>query len=174
MSWINWVIDGARVWSDVRQAEDKAKISQDNEDAQIAANRSQGLLADNNAKLSDWQAADALYRGGIEVKNANTRTRMLKGRQIVAAADSGVEIGSGSVVNLLTDTDMLGAEEASTLKYNADREAWAYRMQSLDSRNRAEILRHSKVPVADSAGAGVTAALINNAARMYERNARDG
>lgn len=172
MNWLPWVIEGARIWNDVNAAEDRVKVEEQHQDAQIAANRAQAVLADNNAQLAEWQAADALYRGGRELKNVNIQTRLLKGRQVVAAAASGAAIGSGSVVNLLTDTDMFGFEEGVTVQHNAEREAWAYRMQALDSRNRAEILRHSKVPVASDAGTAITASLINSAARIYDRSQR--
>lgn len=174
LDFIPWVIEGARVYTEVNAAEDRAKVERQNQDAQIQSNKHQAVLADNNAQLAEWQAADALYRGTILDRNVRLQARQLKGRQIASAAASGVEIGSGTVGNLLRDTDALAHEEAATVRHNAEREAWAFRMQALDSRNRAEILRHSKVPLASDTGTAVTGAIINSAARLYERSARNG
>ncbi len=176
MSWADilpWVIEGARVFNDANTAEDKAKVDQERQTAQVEANRAQAVLAENNAKLADWQAVDAIYRSGRAIENVNTRTRLLKGRQIVDSAASGADISSGSVVNMLTDTDLLGAEEGNTIQMTAEREAWAYRMQALDSRNRATILRNAKVPVGMDTGTAVTASLLNSASRLYERSERN-
>lgn len=173
MSWVNFIIEGAGALIDANTARDRAKLEQRNSDAQKRANQAQSVLAENNAVLSDWQAADALYRGKIAERNARTSGRLLKGSQVVAFAASGVALDSGSALSILTDTDVLTEEDAQTIRNNAEREAWAHRMAALDSRNRAEILRTADVPVASDPDRAFVSSIVGSAARSYRDSTRD-
>lgn len=172
MSWVNFVIEGAGAFIDAQGSRDRAKLQQRDAAAQRIANDAQAQLADNNAQLANWQAADALYRAGMEVRNARTNTRLLKGEQRTAFAKSGVALDSGSVANILTDTDVLGEEDARMKEFNGEREAWAYRMQALDSRNRAAILRAADVPVASDPDRAFVSSIVSSAARSYAEEQR--
>ncbi len=172
MSWVNFIVEGAGAYIDAQNARDKAKLQERSAASQKIANEAQAQLADNNAQLANWQAADALYRAGMSVRNSRTNTRLLKGAQRTAFAKSGVALDSGSVANILTDTDVLGEEDAQTKAFNGEREAWALRMQALDSRNRAAILRASDVPVASDPDRAFVSSIVSSAARSYAEEQR--
>lgn len=94
-------------------------------------NQKQGLIA----------AADAIQRGDIEEANARTRTRLLIASQRSKYAASGVELGTGTPLQVTADTAALGELDALTIKNNAQREAWGYVGQSADFARKSELIR---------------------------------
>lgn len=93
----------------------------------------------NNAELADWQARDALARGDRNASQSRMKTRQLKGTQRARMAANGVDLGEGSALSILDDTDYFGEIDAGTIKDNAAKEAFALRAQAaglrIDSAN---------------------------------------
>lgn len=172
MSWFSLLLDGASAYIDARGREERAEQSQRDREAVRLSNEAQAAVAEGNAQIADWQAADALYRGRVAVGAVGAQGRALKAQQTVAYTASGVALDSGSVVGVLTDTDILTATEAGNAKDTAAREAWAYRLQAMDSRNRAHILRSSALPAADNPDRAFYSSLISGAARAYGNEER--
>lgn len=106
-----------------------------------AAYNAQGQIAENNATISGWQADDALRRGAREASRSRMKTNQLKGTQRAALAANGVDLGVGSALNILTDTDQFGDIDASTITDNAAREAWALRNQASNFQGEASLMR---------------------------------
>ena len=73
-----------------------------------AAYGAQAQVAENNARVAEWQAQDALRRGGIAASDKGIRTNQLKGSQRAALAANGVDLGVGSALEVLSDTDYFG------------------------------------------------------------------
>ncbi|HSV48364.1 MAG TPA: hypothetical protein VLJ58_21425 [Ramlibacter sp.] len=94
------------------------------------AYESQAQVARNNATIAGWQADDALARGDRAASAVRMKTSQLKGRQRATMAANGVDLGAGSALNILDDTDYFGEIDANTVKDNAAREAWALRNQA--------------------------------------------
>lgn len=166
-SWASVIVQGVGAVVAANDAKDRARIQQRQAEAQKVANEAQAVMADNNAQIAGWQAADALYRGSIAAGNSRTRTRQLIADQASAAAASGIAIGSGTIAALMAESQTTGAIEEATIGFNAEREAWAFRMQALDQRNRAEILRKADIPVGVSPDAAFTSSLVAGAASIY-------
>lgn len=104
----------------------------------------QASIQANNAKLSEWQAQDALSRGDAAASDALLRgrehaadvqhrgqqdvlrvrgqTAKLKGRQVATFAGRGVAVDSESAQNIYADTDMMGDADAATIAENAARD----------------------------------------------------
>lgn len=106
-----------------------------------AAYAAQGQIAANNATIAGWQAEDALARGAREAGRQRLKTRQLKGTQRAALAANGVDLGVGSALNILTDTDYFGEIDANTITDNAAKEAWAIRAQAAGFQSEASLLR---------------------------------
>jgi hypothetical protein len=94
------------------------------------AYEAQAQIAKNNAIIAGWQAEDALARGDRNVSLSRSKTRQQKGTQRAAMAANGVDLGEGSALNILVDTDYFGELDANTIKDNAAKEAWALRNQA--------------------------------------------
>ena len=79
---------------------------------------------------------------------------------------NGIALDGDSASRVLTDTDVLGEIDAMTNRSNAEREAWALRVQSQDFKNRASILRNATVPVPDSTSSAVIGSLLAGGGRV--------
>lgn len=99
-------------------------------------------LAEQNAKVAGIQAQDALTRGTAEESRYRGQVSKLMGRQRAAIGSSGIE-ASGSALDILADTARTGELDALTIRNNAAREAWGYRVQAVNSRAQGKIDKFS-------------------------------
>lgn len=96
---------------------------------------------DLNRDLAAFQAEDAIRRGDKEAVAKQKQTKQLIGAQKVALAASGVEIDSGSALDIMEDTAAIGASDVMTIKNNAWREAWGYKVQANNLKGQSEFSR---------------------------------
>lgn len=87
-------------------------------------------VAEYNATVNEFQAKDALERGGIESDRQRARTRQIKGAQIAAMGGSGATVGEGTLGDVLDQTATMGELDARTIETNALREAWGLKSQA--------------------------------------------
>lgn len=113
--------------------------------AQRRAAESGAELQDFNAKIADMQAQDAIERGAETESRYRTQVRGAIGTQRAGLAAQGVKVGFGSAVDVQADAAYLGELDALSIRNNAAREAWGYKMQATDLRKRAEIARKEGV-----------------------------
>lgn len=151
---------------DVYKARNDAKRSQAESQAVKLANEAQAALAENNAQLAVWQAQDALFRGEVAENRARLSAADLRATQRTRMAANGIALDSGSAARTLTTTDVLGEIDAMTARENAAREAWSFRVQAQDQRNRAEIMRNAYIPVGDSLQSATVGSLLSGASRV--------
>lgn len=102
-----------------------------------AALRAEAQVQANNAQLAEWQAEDAVSRGELAAGEVLQRGGQIKGQQRAAMAANGVDLGYGSALQVITDTDYLTAIDATQVQQNAAREAWGYRMQGRQATDRS-------------------------------------
>lgn len=105
-----------------------------------AAYNYQAAVSRNNAQIAEWQAQDALTRGGKAEQSQRLKTAQLKGTQRATLAARGVAIDEGSALNILQDTDYMGELDAATIRDNAAREAWGHRNQAAGYTSDASML----------------------------------
>lgn len=96
---------------------------------QVQASNAEADAAIYQQKQSAIMAEDALKRGVQEEEAQRRKTAALAGRQQAVLAASNVDIGSGSPLDILADTAVLGELDAQTIKGNAAREAAGYQQQ---------------------------------------------
>lgn len=130
--------------------------------AQQASYEYQAQVARNNAITAEWQAQDALKRGEIAEEQQRRRTAMLKGSQTARLAANGIDISEGSALNILSDTDWMGEQDALTVRDNAAREAWDYRQQGQNSMSNSNMLK-SRADAENPLLAGATSLMTNPA-----------
>ena len=114
-------------------------------EAQRRAADSQAELHDYNAAIAELQAEDAIERGEEAANQFRQRVRVMIGSQRAGLAAQGVDVNYGSAVDVQADAEFLGELDALTLRTNAAREAWGYKVQAEDSRRRGEITRREGV-----------------------------
>jgi hypothetical protein len=135
--------------------------------ADQAAYTTQAAVADNNSQLSRLQASDAITRGQTAQVTSQLKTRQLMGRQAAAMSANGVSLAEGSPLNILSDTEFMGANDATIIANNAAKEAWGYNLQAENSANNAEMLRHRAA--AENPGRAFQSSLLNSFGTVASR-----
>lgn len=95
-----------------------------------AAYEYQASVTRNNSTLAEWRARDAITRGQKAEQTQRLKAASLKGTQRASLAARGLALDEGSPLSILQDTDFMGENDALTLRDNAAREAWGYRVQA--------------------------------------------
>jgi len=129
---------------------------------QRAANRAAKYNAEiqqRNAGIAESQAKSAVNVGRRKELQQRLRTLGLKGQQRSTLAASGVVVSEGSASDLLFDTSALGEIDATTIRHNAELDAWKFRTQAGDYRAQSNLSLLSQ----RSPGAGATASLLQGA-----------
>jgi hypothetical protein len=109
--------------------------------AQQAASEKQAEILDYNAHVADVQAADAIDRGAQEESKFRQGVKALVGSQRAGFAGAGVDVGYGSAVDVQGDAAYLSEIDAAQIKQNAQREAWGFKVQSVELTKRAGVTR---------------------------------
>jgi len=105
--------------------------------AQKSSLEAQAQVEANNATLAGWQADDAIARGETAAASVQMQGDQVKGQARVALAANGVDLGYGSALQAITDTDYATAVDVNQTRANASREAWGYRTQQRQATDRS-------------------------------------
>jgi len=125
-----------------------SKAAKDAGKAQQSAANSQADLAEYNAGIADVQATDATARGAEDESRFRMGVRGMIGAQRAGIAAGNIDVGYGSAVDVQADAAFLGELDALTVRTNAAREAWGYKVGAEDLRRRAAISRKEGVNLA--------------------------
>lgn len=123
----------------------------------------------NQAQIAEWQAQDAIKRGDIEEKQQRLKTAHLMGRQRSVLAANGVDVSSGSSLDLLGDTAALGELDALTIRSNAAREAYHYRVQASNSQASSALNTLAGKNARTSSYIGTTRSLLSGGTSMADK-----
>lgn len=106
-----------------------------------AMGRYEAGILEQNAGFSEQQAKDSIAIGEDQASRHKAAVRGLIGSQRVAAAASGIAIDSGSALDLQEEAAGLGELDLLTIRQNAKREAWGYKVQASNYRGQAAMAR---------------------------------
>ena len=101
----------------------------------------QAALADTNARIAELGAQQELFRGQQEVARLTLAAGQLKGRQRVAMAANGIDLGEGNAAEIQASTDLMKEIDKNTAHTNAVRSAWGYRTQGMNYQAEATVKR---------------------------------
>lgn len=111
--------------------------------AQKSEGAYQSSVLNANARLADAQAEDAIFRGDQDAARSRENVKKIIGSQRASMGAQGIEVNDGSALDVQADTAGQGAIDELTIKNNAYREAWGYRVQANDLRTQAEFTKLS-------------------------------
>ena len=103
-------------------------ISQANATKQQAAYQAQ--VAANNAKTATANAQQATEAGAAEGEAIGLRNRAAAGELLATEASSGVDVNSGSNVDVRASQDITGLEDVAQSQHNAFLKAYGYQTQA--------------------------------------------
>lgn len=135
--------------------------------AERAANLEASLL-ETNAGYAEQQARDATARGAEAEGRHRARTSGLVGSQRASAAAQGLDVSSGDARALTEETAALGELDALTIRNNARREAWGYRVEASGLRQRAELTRRGGRNAAAAGRSQMGTTLLTGGAQLYD------
>lgn len=101
----------------------------------------QAKVADNNAKMAEYEALDAKQRGEFEAMQIERRTAQEKGALRVQQAAAGLDLNNGSVAALQDQVDFFGQQDKVIARNNGDKNVWGARVQAGNARSEAGMLR---------------------------------
>ncbi len=129
----------------------------------------QAQTARNNAALAERQAADAVQRGRVEEDKRRMLTQQQIGQQTARLAAQGTDL-EGSPTDILGDTAATGELDALTIRSNAAREAYGYKLQGLNYNADATLKTASAANSSYSPNyLGAGASLLAGASNLGER-----
>ena len=99
---------------------------------QLQQGKYQSQVARNNAIVQNRMAEDAIERGQREEARHRMKVGLIKGQQRAQIGASGREF-SGSAIDILNDTTVMGELDAFTIRDNAEREAYGFRVGATNS-----------------------------------------
>lgn len=101
----------------------------------------EGAILDQNANVSDQQAADAIARGKEAASRRGVDVRSDVGSSRASMAAQGLDLGVGSAAQIPGEIKAVGALDQLTIQNNARREAWGFTTQGVNERNQANLAR---------------------------------
>lgn len=104
-----------------------------------AAAKETEILAERNSLALERRANDARERGKQQMAVYRERAVELQGRQAVAYAASGVDVGLGTAGVVQASTKLLAETDVAIAENNADREAWGFKEQASIVREQGQV-----------------------------------
>lgn len=126
---------GMSVMGQMNQQQAQAQQGQ----VMAAQYRYQEQVQRQNQALMERQALDATQRGEAEELKRRMLTQQQIGTQTAGLAGQGTDL-EGSPTSILGDTAAVGEYDALTIRSNAAREAYGYRLQGANYGNDATML----------------------------------
>jgi hypothetical protein len=94
-----------------------------------------------NARMLEAMARDSIRRGVDDENRFRVDLRGLIGAQRTSYAAQGVEVNSGTALDVQADTAYQGELDALQIRVNAAREAWGFRVEAENTRMQVGALR---------------------------------
>lgn len=126
-------------------------------------------VAEQNADVAEAQAQDSINRGNAQADEIRRRNRQAAGTQAATMGATGAELSTGNALDIFGDTAQFGALDALTTVNNAQREAYGYQVQGMNSLAQGEMDR-------SAARSNITQTLLTtplNAAGAYKMGGGD-
>jgi hypothetical protein len=127
---------------------------QQQNNAQSSASNYQAQVADNNAKIQEANAQAVIQAGETQQQNQQRKTAQTVGSTRAAMASNGIDTTSGTSLDVVSDEAKLGKLDQLTIRSNAGREAYNYRVAGMSDTAQAGLDRTS---AKNSVSAGIVA-----------------
>lgn len=129
-------------------------------------------ISDYNARMLEAKARDSVRRGYVDESRFRVTNRGLIGSQRAGFAAQGVDISTGSPLDVQTDTAYQGELDALTIRTNAAREAWGFQVSAEDERMQAAAQRKlGKLQARSTRRVGASEALSARLGGQYAQSA---
>lgn len=138
-------------------------------DANAQASVYQSQVAANNKKIADLNAAYAITSGRSQAFSNDLKTAQTVGAQKTAQAANGLDVNSGTNVNVRQSTEEIGRLDTLTLMNNAMKQAGGFTAQGLNFAAESQ-LDLMKAKTSETTGdIGVATSLLGGASSFSDK-----
>lgn len=123
-------------------------------------------VAKNNQTMADQAAVVAQQQGEVQQQQKANQEAVLIGQQKAGFAANGVDVGSETATNLLSDTKAAGELDQLTIANNAARETQGYKNQSINYAGQAGLDEASSQSALTGGALKGAAALVTGAGQV--------
>jgi hypothetical protein len=113
-------------------------------------------------------ADDAMARGEKEAMAHYRQVSALRARQTAEFGAAGLDVAFGSPLDVITDTNILGNEDANTIRENAMREAEGHRISAYNYESEAAMAKFEQKAIPISTGLSVAGTLLTGYGKTRE------
>lgn len=128
----------------------------------------QAQVANNNAIIAKQNAEYATAAGNAKAQQQEMATRAAIGNQMAAQASSGLDVNSGSAVDVRSSTAALGTISELNIRNNAAREAYGFTQQGQDFTAEAGLDKAKGSAALTTGIVGGVGTLISGAGKTYD------
>lgn len=158
--------------SSVAAAGATAYSSSEQGNAASAAAKYNSQVASNNAQIANQNATWAAQAGEAQVGEQTQKTRATVGAITAAQAANGVDVNSGSDVDVRSSASELGELSAINIRSNAARTAYGFQTQSASqtAQSKLDTFEGEQSQLAGEVGAGSSIlGGVGNSASIYTK-----
>jgi hypothetical protein len=101
-------------------------------DANAASYNYKAQIASNNAIIAKRNAGAATEAGGVQAQNNDLKTKNMTATQLVTQAANGLDVGSGTNVNVRDSAVALGYLDTLTILNNAAKNSAGFKAQGMN------------------------------------------
>lgn len=120
----------------------------------------QAQVARNNAKTAKQNSAWSMEAGDVAAGNEMMKTKAAIGTAKADQGASNVDVNSGSALTSRVGIDEMGTENALTIRSNAAKEAYGYKVQGTSDTAEAGLLTQQAAYAKEAGSIGAESALI--------------
>lgn len=120
--------------------------------------QSQANIARLNAQMMEEQAQAVFRSTEKDIVRKTMAAGQVKGKQRATLAANGIAVGTGSAAEIQASTDLIKEMDTITMRQNATRQAWGYRMKAAGYEGEAYMAQANKQSVWGNFGASVLGA----------------
>lgn len=137
--------------------------------AQENAAKYQAAVAANNAKIAQRNAQASIEQGQAQEAAQRQKTTNLVGAQRAAFAANGIDVGSGSALDVQSSAAQMGELDALTIRYNAENRAQGFASQAGGYSAQSGLYGMQGASAGAAGGIGMTTSLLGGAASMTDK-----
>ncbi|WP_439392325.1 hypothetical protein ACRQ5Q_22275 [Bradyrhizobium sp. PMVTL-01] len=101
----------------------------------------QAQVAANNAKIAQQDATLEIQAGDVAAFNRQMKTRAQVGSEKARQGASGIDVNTGSAVDVRAGTEELGMLDALTVRSDASKRAYAKQVEATSDTAQSELLK---------------------------------
>ncbi|MBB3453883.1 hypothetical protein FHT86_002139 [Rhizobium sp. BK313] len=129
----------------------------------------QAEVAKNNAKIAEQNATQATEAGEAQAQAESEKGAQVAGGIIAAQAANGIDVNSGSAVDVQQSQREESKLDTNTVMHNAELSAYGYRTQSTNYQAQAELDKTQAAEAPIAAAIGATGSFLSNASSISSK-----